>query len=466
MLALKDDGTVWAWGYNAQGQLGDNSQITKYAPVQVLGEGADGYLKDIVYIAAGTNFSAAINKYGEVYTWGLNSNGQLGDGSTTNRYTPIRVKANLSGIIKVACGTNHMIAQKADGTVYTWGLNNLGKLGDNSTVQRNIPVQMLANTEEYISDAIDVEVTKNNSYVLKADGSILAVGAGANGALGNDNGANSSLPVEVLEYTKNDQGEDITQKLTNITKIEGGANTLYAQTKYGHLYAFGLGTSGEIGNNETSNYYAGTKVLNGIAEADLSEILYIGAGANHALVVEKHGYVQTFGLNNWDQLGISGIEKSSLPVYIGSNAVAEPNILKMHAGETEKITVNMNSFNLFKAEEELTREFTFRSLNDKVATVSQDGVITAVSNGITKVLATEKLSGKVATVEISVLEDGAVATPKILSGLNHTVALKADGTVWTWGYNNIGQLGLGDNSTRFVPTYTGLDNIIDIAVRT
>ena len=63
MLALKDDGPVWAWGYNAQGQLGDNSQITKYAPVQVLGEGADGYLKDIVYIAAGTNFSAAINKY-------------------------------------------------------------------------------------------------------------------------------------------------------------------------------------------------------------------------------------------------------------------------------------------------------------------------------------------------------------------------------------------------------------------
>lgn len=394
MLALKDDGTVWAWGYNNAGQLGDNSQITRYTPVQVLAEGANGYLKDIVYIAAGNSFSAAINKDGEIYTWGYNKNGQLGDGSTVNKFTPVRVKANLTGIIKIDCGVNHMVAQKADGTVYTWGLNNLGKLGDGSTVQRAIPVQMLLNGDEYISDAIDVAVTTNNTYALRADGSIIAVGAGANGALGNDNGANSTIPVEVLEYITNDDGTDGTRKLTNIIEIEGGANTMYALTKDGHVYSWGLGTSGELGNNQTGNYFAATKVLNGVADADLSDILYIGAGANHALVVENHGYVQTFGLNNWDQLGIAGIDKSSLPVYIGSNAVAVPNDVKMHAGETQKITVNMSSFNLFKSDDDLTREFTFRSINDSIATVSSDGTITGVSNGITKVLATEKLSRK------------------------------------------------------------------------
>lgn len=394
MLALKEDGTVWAWGYNAQGQLGDNTQITRYAPVQVLAEGADGYLKDIVYIAAGDCFSAAINKNGEVYTWGYNKNGQLGDGSTANKYTPVRVKAGLTGIIKVDCALNHMVALKSDGSVYTWGYNNAGKLGDGSTVQKTIPVEMLLNGNEYIKDAIDVSVSNNDTYVLRADGSVIAVGAGANGALGNDNNANSSIPVEVLEYVQNDEGQDVTQKLTNIVSIESGANTTYAMTKDGKVYAWGLGTSGELGNNQTSNYFTAGKVLNGVADAELSEILSIGAGDSHALAVEKHGYVQTFGLNNWDQLGIVGVDKSSLPVYIGTNAVAEPNDVKIHAGETKQVTVNMSSFNLFKADEELTREFTFRSINEKVATVDANGVITGVSNGITKVLATEKLSRK------------------------------------------------------------------------
>lgn len=305
MLALKEDGTVWAWGYNAQGQLGDNTQITRYTPVQVLGEAGEGYLKDIVYIAAGDTFSAAINKHGEVYTWGNNKNGQLGDGSTSNKYTPVRVKASLTGIIKVELGINHMVALKSDGSVYTWGLNNLGKLGDGTVTQRTIPVQMLLNENEYINDAIDVTVLNQNTYVLRSNGSVIGVGAGANGSLGNDTTSNSSLPVEVLEYVENEEGQTVTKQLTNITEITGGASTMYAKAKDGTVYSWGLGTSGELGNNATSNNLTAAKVLNGVADSNLSEILSIGAGYNHALVVEKHGYVQTFGLNNWDQLGVT-----------------------------------------------------------------------------------------------------------------------------------------------------------------
>ena len=99
VLALKNDGTVWAWGYNNYGQLGDNTQITRYTPVQVLSEDANSPLQDIIYIAAGTNYSVAVNKKGEVWTWGQNNYGQLGDGTKTAKYTPVIVKANLSGII-------------------------------------------------------------------------------------------------------------------------------------------------------------------------------------------------------------------------------------------------------------------------------------------------------------------------------------------------------------------------------
>ena len=156
-LALKDDGTVWAWGYNNVGQLGDNTQIAKYTPVQVLGEDGEGYLKDIVYIAAGTNYSAAINKKGEVWTWGLNTNGQLGDGSTVNKYTPVRVKANLTNVIQIACGNNHMVAVKADGTAYSWGYNQYGKLGDNTSTQRTIPVAVRESANSELQDIIGVE---------------------------------------------------------------------------------------------------------------------------------------------------------------------------------------------------------------------------------------------------------------------------------------------------------------------
>ena len=123
----------------------------------------------------------------------------------------------------------------------------------------------------------------------------------------------------------------------------------------------------------------------------------------------------------------------------------------------------MESFNLFKAEDELNRSVTFKSLNENVATVSADGNIKAIKLGITKVIGTDELSGKIVTIDVNVLEDGAIATPKIASGKNHTIALKSDGTVWTWGYNAYGQLGIGTTTSMYVPTKVNIDNVIDIS---
>lgn len=386
-LALKNDGTVWAWGYNNVGQLGDNTQIVRYEPVQVLGEDGEGYLKDIVYIAAGTNYSAAINKKGEVWTWGLNTNGQLGDGSTINKYTPVRVKANLNGIIQIACGNNHMIAVKADGTAYTWGYNQYGKLGDNTTVQRTIPVQVLQSANTAVEDIIAVEASHNNSYLIKADGTVLSVGYGANGGLGNSATANQTLPVQVV----NPEGTD---SLKNIATIKAGANTVYVLDKQGKVYTWGLGTNGQLGNHDVINSNKPTEVKDGSGENALDKILYLGAGWNHGLVVGNDGYIQVWGANNSQQLGTLSITRSTLPIYIGSKIIATPNNVRMEIGDTRKITIEMNSFNLFKPEDELSRTVSFQSLNDSVVTVSNDGTLTAVGNGITKVVATDSLSRK------------------------------------------------------------------------
>src|SRR5262249_26375217 len=123
-VALKSDGTVWTWGDNSQGQLGDNGQVAfRSTPAQVAG------LSGIVSIAAGFNHTLALAGDGTVWTWGDNYGGQIGDGTTTDRPTPFHVPG-LSGVTAIAAGGFHSVAVLGDGTVSTWGFNNSGQLGD------------------------------------------------------------------------------------------------------------------------------------------------------------------------------------------------------------------------------------------------------------------------------------------------------------------------------------------------
>ncbi|MCX6020304.1 MAG: hypothetical protein NTZ05_00950 [Chloroflexi bacterium] len=147
-LALKSDGTVWAWGPNTNGQLGDNSTTQRTAPVQVQGTGGTGFLTGIIAVSAGAGHSVAAKSDGTVWAWGLNGNGQLGDNTTTQRTAPVQVlgpgnSGFLTGMIGVAAGNSHSVAVKGDGTVWAWGLNDTGQLGNGSTSQSIIPVQVL-----------------------------------------------------------------------------------------------------------------------------------------------------------------------------------------------------------------------------------------------------------------------------------------------------------------------------------
>ena len=120
-LALKSDGTVWAWGFNTYGELGDGTTTNRFSPVQVSG------LTDVVAVAAGLSHGLALKSDGTVWAWGPNSNGQLGDGTTTNRSSPVRV-SGLTGVVAVAGGQYHSLALKYDGTVVAWGLNTFSQL--------------------------------------------------------------------------------------------------------------------------------------------------------------------------------------------------------------------------------------------------------------------------------------------------------------------------------------------------
>ncbi|HEU5378945.1 MAG TPA: VWA domain-containing protein [Ktedonobacteraceae bacterium] len=145
ILALREDGTVWAWGHNGQGQLGDGTTVDKKAPVQVQN------LPRIKAIAAGWRTSMALGEDGTVWTWGHNDYGQLGDGAKKEKQyssKPVQVlhpsqnKTPLSGIKAIAAGGWHCLALREDGTVWAWGHNGQGQLGDGTKTDREVPVQV------------------------------------------------------------------------------------------------------------------------------------------------------------------------------------------------------------------------------------------------------------------------------------------------------------------------------------
>ena len=135
MLALTSLNSVWSWGLNSSGELGNNTTANKSSPVIVVGA------HSFVEISAGYYFSLALKANGEVWSWGLNSSGQLGDNTTASKSSPVLVVGAHSFVeISGGSGLNYSLARKANGEVWSWGHNLYGQLGDNTTANKSSPV--------------------------------------------------------------------------------------------------------------------------------------------------------------------------------------------------------------------------------------------------------------------------------------------------------------------------------------
>jgi uncharacterized delta-60 repeat protein len=189
-LALKGDGTVWTWGWNALGQLGDGTTLDRHVPVRVPG------LTGVVAVAAGAYHSLALKSDGTVWAWGLNHVGQLGDGTTVERHAPVRV-TGLMGVTALGGGAFHSLAVRSDGTVRTWGWNYFGQLGDGTTVDRLVPVRALGLN--------DVTGVANGAYyhslALTKDGEVRAWGLNNVGQLGDGTTVDRHAPVPIPGLT-------------------------------------------------------------------------------------------------------------------------------------------------------------------------------------------------------------------------------------------------------------------------
>ncbi len=223
-MALKTDGTLWTWGHNFYGQVGDGTTNNRSTPVQIEGT--------YIAISAAGAHSLALKSDGTLWAWGSNSNGQLGDGTFNNRTRPVRVGSGFSAI---AAGGDvfggHGVALKADGSLWSWGRNDQGQMGDSQFASRVVPVQVGMG---YAA----IAAGKSHTLAYKPDGTLWSWGANLSGQLGN--GSLSTTPRELPVVNANATG------LLQLAGANGGTAAADALTYLLKLQSQGADVSASI----------------------------------------------------------------------------------------------------------------------------------------------------------------------------------------------------------------------------
>jgi alpha-tubulin suppressor-like RCC1 family protein len=250
-IALRSNGTVWAWGNNLYGQIGDGTKINRALPVQISG------LSEVSAIAAGTYHSAALVN-GRVWTWGNNFYGQLGDGTTTDRSVPTLVPS-LSEVSAIATGGAHTLAL-IGGTVRAWGWNEDGQLGNNTFANSRIPV-----TVSNLSGVSSISAGYAHSLAL-VGGEVRAWGHNGYGQLGNGTLIDSAIPVTAIGLSDAD------------AIAAGGAHSI-ARHNAGRLAAWGNNAYGSLGDGTTTNSSVPQEV------PGISDVTAFSAGYAHTIAV-------------------------------------------------------------------------------------------------------------------------------------------------------------------------------------
>ncbi len=289
----------WAWGSNSDGEVGDGTNIYRTKPVQVTGPGGVGYLSGANTVSAGFYHSVALRSDGTVWAWGDNTYGQLGDNTNTDRATPVQV-SGLTGVTAVSAGFGHSLALKDDGTVWAWGRNDGGQLGTGNTRNQKTPQQV-----KNLNGVIAIAAGLYHSLALKNDGTVW--GWGEASAVGST--TNERTPVEIV-------GPGGIGYLSQVTAIAAGAHSLALRTD-GTVWAWGRNDWGQLGNGTA---YARTwpdQVKDSSGSGYLTGVTAIAAGDYHSLALRSDGTVWSWGRNYEYQLGDGTNTVRLLPVQVG-----------------------------------------------------------------------------------------------------------------------------------------------------
>jgi alpha-tubulin suppressor-like RCC1 family protein len=342
-LAITADGTLWAWGANSAGQLGDGTTIPRHAPVRIM--------ENVASVSAGPTYTLAITNDGVLWAWGANETGQLGDGSRETRLLPTKI---MSGVIYVSATTsdigyflsNHTMAITHDNVLWGWGRNSSGQLGDGTRTTRNYPVRIKENV-------VSVSAGCSHTAAITSDGVLWTWGSNSHGQLGDGE-------VETLRVTPH-------RIMENVSSVSAGSfNTMATQGAsilwgWGHNHRGQLTDAARVGTHpnpvfiwlSATSISVGSRCImlaicwNGILwewgwlsrrqifgfPGDnsfsywplqrMENVRYVSDGGGHVLVVRDDGSLWAWGANGTGQLG----DNSTTPVNWSNPIRIKDNIL-------------------------------------------------------------------------------------------------------------------------------------------
>ncbi len=380
-LVLKADGTVWTWGRNTHGQLGDGTLVSKNYPVQVIG------LTNVKSVTAGSISSMILKTDGTVWTWGGNTNGQLGTSGSGDILIPTQVTF-LSEIKKISCNYNHALALREDGNVFAWGSNVYKQLGTSS----GSSTRQVMN----LTNIIDIDTSLYNSIALKADGTVWTWGSSDSGVLG-----------RAYSYSSDYVTPKQIPGLTNIKSIAMGGSHALALSNDGQLWGWGSNYQQQLTNVLTAE-----KIYTPVQIPYFTDISEIFAGPSRNIVLKADGTMWIWGglgfghKHNW--AGSYTIQKTPIQMEDVYKNEYLQNVLSVCMGSQNIIVIKTNGTILIWGAND------YGQLCD----------------------------GKIAEAEQPYLVSSIDGIKKIASGTEHNLALKEDGTVWSWGRNYFGELGV------------------------